>query len=166
MKTEHSSGISPTADVEPMKARALKLWVVLARAHAAVLRHAEADVAREGLTLAEFAILETLHAKGQIRTGELQQTVLVTSGGTTYLVDRLEKRGLVRRADCAEDRRVRYVELTAEGRQLMGRIFDPHAAVITEALAGLGARDQEQATQLLKALGRYAADLPVPSKDD
>lgn len=143
------------------QARALKLWVVLARAHAAILRHAEADVAEDGLTLAEFAILETLLHKGRLRAGELQQKVLVTSGGTTYLVDRLETRGLVRRADCPEDRRIRYVELTPKGRALVRAVFTRHAERLTRVLDGLGAEEQELATRLVKKLGLAAAARPL-----
>ena len=150
-------GVTGAEIAEGEQARALKLWVVLARAHAAIARHAEADAAEDGLTLAEFAILETLLHKGRLRAGELQQKVLVTSGGTTYLVDRLERRGLVRRADCPEDRRVRYVELTPAGETLVCRSFSRHAERITRALAGLTPAEQELATRLLKALGRSAA---------
>src|SRR5690349_14934177 len=79
------------------EASALRLWVILSRAHEAIARHAEADVARHGLTIAEFAIIEALHHVGPMLLGELQRKILVSSGGVTYLVDRLEHRGLVRR---------------------------------------------------------------------
>ena len=148
-----------TEDVD----RALKLWVILARTHVAIMRHAEADAAEDGLTLAEFGIIEVLLHKGRLRLGELQEKVLVTSGGMTYLVDRLEKRGLVRRADCAEDRRVRYVELTPEGDALARRAFDRHAGRIALALSGLTPEEQELATRLLRTLGRRAAAIPVGS---
>src|SRR6185503_13192975 len=91
---------------------ALKLWVVLARAYASVAQRASEDVARHGLTLAEFAVLEALYHKGPLLLGEVQKKILVSSGGVTYLVDRLEERGLVRRKLCPEDRRARYAELT------------------------------------------------------
>ena len=140
--------------------RALKLWVVMARAYGAVARHVEADVARHGLTIAEFGILEVLYHKGVLRLGEIQQKLLVTSGGITYLVDRLAAKGLVERRDCPEDRRVRYAALTAEGEALIRRIFPQHARVVAEALSGLGAREQVEATALLRTLGLAAADPP------
>ncbi|HEY0971940.1 MAG TPA: MarR family transcriptional regulator [Gemmatimonadales bacterium] len=143
--------------------RALKLWVVLARASAAVERHAEADAARDGLTLTEFGILEALLHRGRLRAGELQEKVLVTSGGTTYLVDRLEKRGLVRRADDVGDRRVRYVELTPEGEELARASFARHAREIARAVSGLTPEEQERAIELLRTLGRAAAALPPTS---
>jgi MarR family transcriptional regulator, 2-MHQ and catechol-resistance regulon repressor len=143
---------------------ALKLWVVLSRAHAAVARHAEADIARSGLTFAEFGVLEALYHKGPLLLGELQRKVLVSSGGVTYLVDRLEGRGLVERQECPEDRRARYAALTPAGEALVDRIFPEHARSIARAVSGLTKAEQAQATALLRSLGTAAEALP-PSSD-
>lgn len=139
------------------KAVGLKLWVVLARAFAALEQRATEDVARHGLTLAEFAVLEALYHKGPLLLGEVQRKVLVSSGGVTYLVDRLEERALVRRKLCPEDRRARYAELTESGVQLMDRIFPEHAACIRDAVSVLSAADQKEAIRLLKSIGVHAA---------
>lgn len=144
----------PTIDEAP----ALHLWVVLARAFRAIEQHAAADAARHELTLAEFGILEALWHKGRLLLGELGQTILVSSGGITFLVDRLEGRGLVAREECEEDRRARYAVLTREGEKLVQRIFPEHAARLQAVLAGLDASEQKQAAELLKQLGRHAAD--------
>lgn len=139
----------------------LKLWVVLSRAQAAVARHAEADVARHGLTIAEFGILEALYHRGPLLLGELQRKILVSSGGVTYLVDRLEKRGLVERQACPSDRRARYAALTADGQALVSRIFPEHERAVARAMGGLTTAEQERATALLKHLGTVAAGLPI-----
>ena len=141
--------------------RALKLWVVLARAYSAVAAHVAADIGRHELTVTEFGILEVLHHKGPLLLGEIQKKVLVTSGGITYLVDRLVEKGLVRREDCPTDRRARYAVLTPAGSRLIARIFPGHAAVIAEAMSGLTAREQEQAATLLRRLGMAAAERPT-----
>jgi MarR family transcriptional regulator, 2-MHQ and catechol-resistance regulon repressor len=137
----------------------LKLWVVLSRAYGAVSREAELDIARHGLTSMEFGILEVLHHKGPLLLGEIQRKVLVTSGGITYLVDRLEAKGLVKRQQCPNDRRARYAVLTPAGAALIRRIFPAHAKAIARALSGLGNAEQVQATKLLRRLGVAAAEL-------
>jgi MarR family 2-MHQ and catechol resistance regulon transcriptional repressor len=139
----------------------LKLWVVLARSQLAVARHAEADVARHGLTLGEFAILEVLYHRGPLLLGEVQRKILVSSGGVTYLVDRLAGKGLVERRECAHDRRARYAALTPAGEKLVARIFPEHAGSIARAVSGLSKTEQAQAIALLRKLGRFAAELPV-----
>jgi MarR family transcriptional regulator, 2-MHQ and catechol-resistance regulon repressor len=137
--------------------RALKLFVVLNRAASAVTAAAQADAARHGLSLGEFASLEALYHKGPMLLGELQRSVLKSSGGMTYVVDRLVEKGLVRRRPCAEDRRALYAELTEAGSALMDGVFPEHAEAIERAMAGLSAEEQREAIRLLKRLGLAAA---------
>ena len=140
------------------RATELKLWVVLARAYAAVSERAARDVARHDLTLAEFAVMEALYHKGPLLLGEVQKKILVSSGGVTYLVDRLEQRGLVERQLCAEDRRARYAALTDQGKAFMDRIFPEHADCIAEVASALSPEQQLELTRMLRDLGRHAAD--------
>jgi MarR family transcriptional regulator, 2-MHQ and catechol-resistance regulon repressor len=143
------------------QAVALKLFVVLSRACNAVQRHAEADTARHGLTPGEFAIMEVLHHKGPLLLGEVQRKILASSGGVTYLVDRLERNGLVERRACLTDRRARYAALTPKGEELIERIFPEHAAALERALSGLDVNEQHAAIELLRKLGTNAADMPT-----
>ena len=138
--------------------RALKLWVVLARSYAAVARVVDKDISRHGLTTTEFGILEVLHHKGPLLLGEIQRKVLVTSGGITYLVDRLVAKGLVTREPSPDDRRARYAVLTAEGSRLIGTIFPTHAALLTQAIGALTAEEQGAATALLRKLGHAVSE--------
>jgi MarR family 2-MHQ and catechol resistance regulon transcriptional repressor len=142
---------------EEATARALKLWVVLARAYSAVARQIDVDIARHGLTTTEFGILEVLRHKGPLLLGEIQRKVLVTSGGITYLVDRLEAKGLVIREPSPDDRRARFAVLTTAGTELIDRIFPDHARCVTRAMSGLDAEEQTDAAALLKKLGLIAA---------
>ena len=136
---------------------ALKLWVVLARSFRAIEAHAAADVERHELTLAEFGVLEALYHKGPLLLGDLQRRILVSSGGVTYLVDRLEKRGLVERRPCEGDKRSRYAALTVRGESFVKRIFPEHAEAIRGAMEGLGETEQRIAVSLLRRLGLGAA---------
>ncbi|HSM34794.1 MAG TPA: MarR family transcriptional regulator [Longimicrobiales bacterium] len=156
-----AKGVQPRAEVmDPPTARALKLWVVLARAAAALEEHDKASVAAHGLTRGEFAVLEALLHKGPMLLRDVRSRILVSSGGITYLVDRLAEQGLVERRICPSDRRAFYVHLTDAGRSMIEEVFPPHARRIRAALAGLSAAEQRRATDLLRKLGRYAAETP------
>lgn len=141
-----------------MPSESLKLWVVLARTYQAIAARAEAHARSHDLTAAEFGVLEALHHGGPALLGELQKKILVSSGGMTWLVDRLEKRGLVERTACPEDRRARYAKLTDAGRRFIAEIFPEHVDVIRDACGGLPAHEQREVTALLRTLGRAAAD--------
>lgn len=151
----HSTG--PAAS--PPESAALKLWVVLSRAQQAMYRFAEADVARHGLSMTEFAILEALYHKGPLLLGELQRRILVSSGGVTYLVDRLTAKGFVERLDCPTDRRARYATLTDAGAALIARVFPEHQQAIESASASLPANEMQRLTDQLRALGRQIESL-------
>jgi MarR family 2-MHQ and catechol resistance regulon transcriptional repressor len=168
MSTEKvgTEAVSPAIASDPRIASALELWVVLARCCAAVACRAGADVARHGLTPGEFGVLEALYHRGPLLLGELQRKVLVSSGGVTYLVDRLAERGLVERRDCPSDRRARYAALTVHGSELMERIFPEHADALATALSGIGQGEQRKLANLLRKVGRHAASLdPAPGSD-
>jgi len=141
----------------PTAARAdvpLKLWIVLARAFDAVDRHSRASIARFGLGTTEFGVLEVLYHKGELPVCEVQRRILVESSSTTYVVDKLFERGLVRRRPSATDRRVTLLALTTAGR----RLIPPHAAAMRRAVGALPPREQAQAVRLLRALGTGAAN--------
>jgi MarR family 2-MHQ and catechol resistance regulon transcriptional repressor len=142
----------------------LKLWVVLNRAHSAIARVDGASVAASGLTPGEFAVLEVLLHKGPLLLGEIREKVLVSSGGITYLVDKLEDKGMVHRRPCPEDRRATYAELTAEGRSWIEDFFPAHAERIHTAMSGLDDGEKRAAVDLLKRLGfaASAVEAPVP----
>jgi MarR family 2-MHQ and catechol resistance regulon transcriptional repressor len=142
--------------LRPGEAEALRLWVVLARAHAAIATRVAEDVARHGLTPGEFGVLDALYHKGPLLLGDLQRKILVSSGGVTYLVDRLAEKGLVERLACPTDRRSRYAGLTQAGRALLEEIFPRHAAAVGAALGGLSTEDQVTAATLLRRLGTAA----------
>jgi MarR family 2-MHQ and catechol resistance regulon transcriptional repressor len=151
-------------DTELRDSPALKLWVVLARACSAIEARATADVASHGLSLAEFGVLEALYHKGPMLLGEVQRKVLISSAGITYVVDQLEEKELAERRPCAEDRRARYAALTRKGKALIQRIFPNHAGMLERVLSGLSVREQRQATDLLRRLGRRAAELELDDR--
>jgi MarR family 2-MHQ and catechol resistance regulon transcriptional repressor len=73
-------------------------------------------------------------------------------------VDRLVEKGLVRREECAEDRRARYAVLTPAGTALIKKIFPQHAVAIEKAVNGLTTAEQREAVHLLRKLGLAAAE--------
>ena len=140
-----------------LRSPALRLWIRLARAFRAIEEAAARDVARHGLTLAEFGMLEAIHHLGPMPLGEIQRKILVSSGGVTYVADSLEKRGLIRRDTSDSDRRVRIAVLTEQGEELIQSIFPEHGRMLEETMSGLDPDEQEEAASLIRRLGLRAA---------
>ncbi|HEX9887112.1 MAG TPA: MarR family transcriptional regulator [Longimicrobiales bacterium] len=138
--------------------RALRLWIALARCYATFSRAVGAKICEYDLTAPQFGVLEALHHLGPLSLGELAGKLLVTGGNVTYVMDRLEERGLVVRERSPEDRRVVEAKLTDAGRELITEVFPGHTDFIKDLVGHLEPTDQEELRRLLKVLGRGAAE--------
>ena len=133
------------------------LWLVLSRCHRALTQIAERSIEQAGLCLTDFAALEALLHKGPLTITEIQGKVLLASGSMTAAVDRLEKKGLIKRGPAPSDRRAKVVHLTPEGKRVVEAAFSRHAAELESAMAVLDASEKRRLHSLLKKLGLFAA---------
>jgi len=134
----------------------LQLVIALGRAVQAVERSVRPHLAECGLGLTEFAVLEVLYHKGALPLGEIRDRILVTGASTTYVVKKLEQRGLMRRRLCTEDQRIVFGELTPKGRALLDKVFPAHVQRLRNVMAGLSGSEKRAASQLLRRLSRHA----------
>ena len=139
--------------------RALKLFIVLSRASKVILEEAHRTSEKHGLNPTEFAVLELLHHTGRQPIQKIGQKILLRSGSMTYVVDKLEKRGLLERVNCEADKRVTYMAITTAGEELMISIFPEHAANIKSIMTSLTIEEQNQAIELLRKLGLSVKNL-------
>ncbi|MCT9104552.1 MarR family transcriptional regulator [Streptomyces mirabilis] len=105
-----------------------------------------------GISRGEFDVLATLRrsdAPYALSPRQLSATLMLTTGGMTGRLDRLERAGLLRRSPDPHDRRGLQVTLTDKGLRLIDEAVGAGLAVQTEALAHL---DEERAGQLAALL--------------
>lgn len=142
------------AEIQPAQRRALKTYVKLMRAGSSVTTGMHRHLRDEGLTGSQFAVLEALLHLGPLCQREIGSKILKTGGNMTLVIDNLERRGLVERIQDKEDRRYLEIHLTAQGLDLISRVFPVHAAIAEDVFAVLNKQEQEQLGRLLKKLGR------------
>jgi DNA-binding MarR family transcriptional regulator len=112
-----------------------------------------------GINDAGFDVLACLRRSvpnHRLTAGELAEQTLVTTGGLTLRVKRLEEAGLVRRSRDAVDARVVYVELTSEGSALVDAVADEHFPKLRSMLAGLNDDEIDSLAHLLRRLEESA----------
>ena len=134
-------------------------WLVMMKAMQAITRYALADLEKSNLGLSDFAVLEVLLHKGPLPVNTIGPKVNLTPGSISVAVDRLAAKGLVSRAECSEDRRVRIVALTPRGRGVITPIFRQHVATMEKVFAGLPCDEMRQFERHLKHIGRQAESL-------
>lgn len=134
----------------------LKAFIVLTRALQSVKARVEENIKGFGLNPTEFAVLELIFSKGDQPIQKIGEKVLIASSSITYVVDKLEKKSLVKRKPCPKDRRVTHATITPDGTDLMNRIFPKHKKAINEIFSGLGMNEKEKLIEQLKKLGLHA----------
>lgn len=137
----------------------LKLFIVMARATRSVTDQVKIDIQNHGLNPTEFAVLELLYHKGSQPLQQIGEKILLASGSITYVVDKLETKGYLKRNPCPNDRRITHAVVTDEGKDLMDRIFPEHEMKLQKIFAGLDEAEKETAISLMKKLGHYAEKL-------
>lgn len=139
--------------LDPDIRQSLSLWVVMHRTLATLTRRAESDIRERGFSLTEWGVLEYLYHKGRQPLANISRKVLITTGSVTYVVDNLERRGLVERQRCEYDRRIIYAVLTEQGKSVMKNEFPRHAEAIHDMMKPLDPAEKETVKALLKKLG-------------
>lgn len=135
-----------------------RLWLVLMKAHGAIVAYIENRLGALGLGLSDFMVLEVLLHKGPMTISSIGEKVLLASASMTSAIDRLEKRDFVVRKSCDKDRRVRYVELTEAGRTFIGGIYREHEKDLDFITEGLSETERRTVYEGLKKIGFAAKE--------
>jgi DNA-binding MarR family transcriptional regulator len=140
----------------------LQVTARLSRIGPLLARRQEAVFSRFGLNRGEVGALSALRIAGpphQLSPTRLGKGLMLSSAGVTSRVDRLERRGLVRRLPDPDDRRGVIVELTEQGRD----VVDAAVAALTVSDRDLMERlDPAEAEQLERLLRKFLGGLELP----
>lgn len=149
---------APDLDVSAMQ--------VLGRLHRSYLKYQAAlNVLfdRHGINTASFDVLAALRRGGppyRMTAGQLAASSMVTTGGITMRLDRLERAGLAIRERDAQDRRIVYAQLTDAGLRVVDETARAHFANEARMLAELSPEERRQLAVLLRKL-EHSLDVNV-----
>jgi DNA-binding MarR family transcriptional regulator len=155
-------GLRPDIDprLKAVSARLLHLGDLVQRYYGGIAE--SFDVSLSGL-----AVMTTLarQAPRELTLTEINRDVLVTSGGITFVVSRLEKQGLVVRRAHPNDGRAALVRLTPRGRRLAVRLIEAVAEADAEVFAHLDDADRDTTEQLLRLVQLGIESALAPDHD-
>ena len=146
----------PDVDTTGMAVLGRARWITLR-----VRPPIESVFARYGLDAGEFDVLATLLRAGRpyrMRPTELFQSLMISSGGLTNRLARLEAAGLVSRPLSEADSRSLLAELTPAGRRVAEAAFREDMRVEADLLKGL---TKAETRQLALLLAKLASSLAV-----
>jgi MarR family transcriptional regulator, 2-MHQ and catechol-resistance regulon repressor len=112
---------------------------LLAETFAGLVAKTAPALTAAGLSMTDFDVLLRLaRSAGQrLRMTDLATQAALSTSGVTRVVDRLEKRGLVRRESCPSDRRGAFTVITAAGQEVLADVVRVHVKDIDRWFTGL-----------------------------
>lgn len=113
------------------------------------------NLSQFGLKYPSYAILATIRVSGapyRMTPGELLSSIVLSSGGLSNLLRKLEAEGYVQRSGAEGDGRSVIVQLTEKGVSLAERAMAAHAELELEIIATLSTEERDDLAQLLSGL--------------
>jgi DNA-binding MarR family transcriptional regulator len=151
---------APPRPAVPPIPSVIRLWSSVAAAHAAFDRAIDRGDGSCHVAGSEVigVLLPLAQAPAQrLRLGELAERANLTPSGMTRRLDGLEAQGVVRRADCAADRRGAYAELTPRGLDELIGALAHHAGVLSRALGDLDEHAIGRLAELLEDVAAHVS---------
>lgn len=105
-----------------------------------------------GISYAQRVILIRLSEQDGLTQKELAQDTYFEQSNMTLMLDKLERKGLIKRAPKENDRRAYLVTITKEGLALIDTLVTIGDNVIEKAFQGVDQRQKEELAQLLEKL--------------
>lgn len=140
---------------------AAHLRLIFGKAQKAIEQTDRKSIARTGLNVSDFSILEALLHKGPMPINTVGEKVLLTSGSMTAAANRLESKGLVERIQDPLDGRSFYLHLTNTGLKLIREAFQRHSGNLERIFECLDENERAELVRLLKKVGHHAQEVGV-----
>jgi MarR family transcriptional regulator, 2-MHQ and catechol-resistance regulon repressor len=112
-------------------------FLMLMQTSKAIQERIRDEMSKNKLSITEFSVLEVLFYQGKQTIQQIGNRILISSGSMTYVIDKLEQKGIIKRNDCREDRRVIHITLTAEGMEMLENIMPKYQEMVDSIFGDL-----------------------------
>lgn len=156
--TDMTTVLDEIKQSRPFRSSSHEAYVTLLRTADDSKRFVSEVLEPEGVTLQQYNVLRILRGAGEdgLPTLSVAERMIERTPGVTRLIDRMEKKGWVRRQRCTEDRRRVWCQITDEGLDLLARLDGPIDAV-DDIIAG--ALDEEELDRFIEYMNRTRAHI-------
>ena len=132
-------------------------FLVLMQTSKAIQERIRMEMMKNKLNITEFSVLESLYQRGKQTIQQIGQSILISSGSMTYVIDKLEQKGLLKRNACPNDRRAIHVTLTDDGENLMKKMMPEHEELVDYMFGSLNDDEAETIVKLLNKVSKRVA---------
>jgi DNA-binding MarR family transcriptional regulator len=140
--------------------QAMRAWMDVAMHRS--MRGWSHDAKATGLSMPQFSILMQLFFRGNCGISDISDRFEITAAAASQHVDNLVQAGMIERTEDAHDRRVRQIELSAKGRNLLEKGIHERYRWMDKLADALNEKDREKIAEALTVLTEAARKLEQP----
>ena len=138
-----------------------ELWQNIRDIYRAALKRLNAKLRKERITFSQYSVLLALSRSGPMQMNKLSEHMLVAPANVTGLVDRMERKGYVRRKRDERDRRLYVIEMTERG----SRVFKSISSRFRQYAGNLGSTlTREERDSTLAGLRKVKMEVEKPAE--
>jgi DNA-binding MarR family transcriptional regulator len=115
-------------------------------------KHIEDELKLYGLARSQFQVIYFIDKSGSLSQKELQQVMQVEPATLTVIIDGLEKKGLLKRAENTTDKRSNVLQLTTEGEKLRKKIPLLHEIIEKRMFRDFSENKKKIGTKLIREM--------------
>jgi MarR family transcriptional regulator, multiple antibiotic resistance protein MarR len=143
--------MQPIYDIETFRP-SQGVGAYIGRARRTIVEAIDQELAPLRISHAQWIVVMLLGDGAASTAAELCKILIYDPGAMTRLLDRLEKKNVLRRVRTSDDRRAVRLELTAAGNKLYPRILEALVQVFNRLLHGFSKNEVQRLEQLLKRM--------------
>jgi len=134
--------------------KALLLFIVIQRTVQSINRKMSPLIREDGLTVGQWDTLNVLYINGPMTVNGLIDKLLTSSGNIDVVITNLIKRGDLIKTIDKDDRRIRNIEITEKGKNIVRNSLPKHKKAHNKIFDVLDDTEKDQLLFLLKKLGK------------
>lgn len=145
IQSEKTFGVEKMTENDPK----IKALMSMIRTSQYIQDRLKSDLSVYHLNFTEYMVLELLFKEGDQPIQYIGRKLLLASSSITYVIDKLEKKGYVRRVPSSTDRRVIYIQMTNQGKQIREDISPNYVSSVRYLFEDYSVEELAQLTQFL-----------------
>ncbi|HIT89249.1 MAG TPA: MarR family transcriptional regulator [Candidatus Merdenecus merdavium] len=130
----------------------LSAFIGINRGANRAMKRASTIFREHGLTTMQFAVLEVLYHKGDLKIGQITEKILSTGGNMTVVINNLQKEGMVEKYADRRDSRASVIHITEKGEKKIEEIFPHYLSDLKLFFAKINEEEKVELARILKKL--------------
>ncbi|BCU67005.1 MarR family transcriptional regulator [Sulfolobales archaeon HS-7] len=130
----------------------VELWEAIVKLVRAVNRDFDKGLQKIGISFMEFKVLDIIKKEGSLPMVKVVSEMLITKPGLTSVVDKLERKGLVKRERSLQDRRIIMLRLTEEGEITWRTSVEIYKTMVSEILQKISPKEMNTLLEIIRRL--------------